>query len=85
VVLALCCLGGAGGDFWIYRTYTDNAGPARDATAGYLDAVLAGDYPRAYGQLRNRVRSATTQEAYTRIQSAQLKITGYKIDGVYER
>ena len=82
-VLAVCCLGGACGGFWLYRTYTNNAGPARDATVAYLDDVLAGDYQGAYGQLCEEVRDATTQEEYTRIQSAQLKVRSYEIDGVF--
>jgi len=47
-VLAVCCLGGVGGGFWLYRTYKDAAGPARAATAAYIDDVRPGNYQSAY-------------------------------------
>jgi hypothetical protein len=82
VVLAVCCLGGLGGGFWLYRTYNDNAGPARNATVAYIDDVRAGNYQGAYGRLCKEVRDGTSQEEYIRIQSAQLKIKSYEIEGV---
>ncbi|MCX4388196.1 DUF4878 domain-containing protein [Micromonospora peucetia] len=80
-VVALCCLGGLGGGFWLYRTYDNAAGPAREATAAYLDDVRAGDYQAAYGRLCERVREVTTPEEFTRVQSAQEKIRSYKFTG----
>lgn len=82
VVLGVCCLCGLGGGFWLYRTYDNTAGPARDATTAYVDDVRAGNYQGAYGRLCEEVRDATTREEYTRIQSAQLKIRSYEISGV---
>jgi hypothetical protein len=81
-VLAACCLGGLGGGFWLYRTYTDNAGPVRNAAVAYIDDVQAGNYHSAYGRLCKEVRDHRSQEEYVRVQSAQLKIKSYEIQGV---
>ncbi|MET8306778.1 hypothetical protein [Micromonospora sp. NPDC005173] len=80
-VLVVCCLGGVCGGFWLYRTVSKAVGPAREATAAYLDDVQAGNYPGAYGRLCEKVRDGMSQEEYTRIQSAQLKIRSYEITG----
>jgi hypothetical protein len=81
-VLAVCCLGGVAGGFFLFRTYSNNAGPARDATTAYVDDVRAGDYPGAYGMLCQKMRDTMSLDEYTRTQSAQLKIGTYKIVGV---
>lgn len=81
IVLAVCCLCGLGGGLWLYRTYDDNAKPARDATTAYIDDIRAGDYPGAYGRLCEKVRRSTTQEEFIRIQSVQLKIRSYEVSG----
>ncbi|MFY1614804.1 hypothetical protein [Micromonospora sp. WMMD736] len=47
------------------------------------DDVRAGDYPGAYGRLCERVRTAMTQEDFSRVQAAQLEISSYEITGVY--
>jgi hypothetical protein len=82
VVLAVCSLGGLAGGFWLYRTYQDAAGPARSATVAYIDDVRAGNYQSAYGRLCTSVRESTPREEYIRIQSAQLKIESYEVEGV---
>ena len=64
-VLAVCCLGGLGGGFWLYRTFQDAAGPARSATAAYIDDVRAGNYQSAYGRLCKQARDSTSQEEYS--------------------
>ncbi|MEU6073633.1 DUF4878 domain-containing protein [Micromonospora sp. NPDC047074] len=81
VVLAVCCAGGVGGGFWLYRTYDSAAEPARDATSAYLDDVRAGNYQAAYGRLCASTRDVTTPEEFTRVQSAQAKITSYTFSG----
>jgi hypothetical protein len=48
----------------------------------YVDEVMAGDYEAAYGRLCAKVRGTTTLADFTRIQAAQLKVTGYEISGV---
>ncbi|MCO1597035.1 DUF4878 domain-containing protein [Micromonospora sp. RHAY321] len=81
-VLAVCCVVGVGGGFWLFRTVNTAVGPAREATGAYLDDVQAGNYQGAYGRLCERVRDGMPQEEFTRVQSAQLKISSYKITGV---
>jgi hypothetical protein len=81
-VLAVCCLGGLGGGIWLYRAYNNNAGPARDTTTAYIDDVQAGKYQSAYGRLGKKVRDTISQEEYIRVQSAQLKIKNYEVEGV---
>ncbi|MEJ3750205.1 DUF4878 domain-containing protein [Actinomycetes bacterium KLBMP 9797] len=81
-VLAVCCLGGGGIGLWTYLSYRDAAGPAREATRAFVDDVMAGRYESAYGRMCERTRESTTQEEFTRIQSAQLKVTSYEISGV---
>ena len=55
IVLAVCCVGGIAGGFWLYRTVQDSAGPAEDATKVYIDDVLKGA----------RVSSSRTAEVAT--------------------
>lgn len=81
-VLAVCCLGGLGGGIWLYFGYRDAAGPARSVAVAYIDDVRAAHYERAYGRLCKNVRDDTSQEEYVRIQSAQLKIKSYTVEGV---
>ncbi|WP_030490305.1 DUF4878 domain-containing protein [Micromonospora chokoriensis] len=81
-LLAVCCVVGAGVGLWLYRTVKDAVEPARAAATAYLDDVQAGNYPGAYGRLCDRVRDTMTQEDFTRIQAAQLKISSYEITGV---
>ncbi|MEH1168072.1 hypothetical protein V6V47_22075 [Micromonospora sp. CPCC 205539] len=83
VVLALCCLCGVGGGTWLYRTYNNAAGPAREATTAYLDDLMAANYDGAYGRLCQKSRDAVTRADFTRVQSAQLKIRSYEVTGVY--
>ncbi|MCW6004811.1 DUF4878 domain-containing protein [Micromonospora sp. CPCC 205371] len=82
IVVAACCLCGGVIGLWAYNGYRDSAGPAREATTAFVDDVLAGRYESAYGRMCERARNSITQEEFTRIQSAQLKVTGYEISGV---
>lgn len=82
VVLAVCCLGAAGGGFWLYRTYQGAAGPARSAATAYVDDLKAGNYQSAYERQCRDSRAAQTAEQFARAQSAQPKITAYKVQGV---
>lgn len=81
-VLAACCLGGGGFGLWMYNKYRDSAGPAREATVAFVDDVIAGRYESAYGRMCQRARDSVTQEEFSRIQSAQVKVTRYEIGGV---
>lgn len=81
VVLAICCLGGIGGGFWLYRTYDSAAGPARDATAAHLDDVRAGNHRAAYERMCARVRANTTPEAFAAAAKAEQDISSYKFTG----
>lgn len=81
IVLAVCCIGGIGGGLWLYNTFTDVSGPAQAATKAYLDDIIAGNYPAAYGRLCQKVRTNTSQDDYVRVQSAQRKITSYEVVG----
>lgn len=83
VVLTVSCVVGVCGGFWFYRTVKDAVGPARAATAAYIDDVQAGNYPGAYGRLCGDLRETMTQADFARIQAAQLKIGSYEIVGVY--
>jgi len=81
-VLSVCCLGGVIGGVYLYRTYQDSAGPAREETTAYIDEVLAGNYEAAYGRLCAKVRDVTSQADFARVQAAQPKMTSYEISTV---
>ncbi|WP_435207627.1 Rv0361 family membrane protein [Micromonospora sp. bgisy143] len=82
-VLAVCCVVGSCVGLWFYRSLKREVGPARSVAVGYIDDVRAGDYSGAYGRLCERVRTAMTQEDFSRVQAAQLEISSYEITGVY--
>jgi hypothetical protein len=82
-VLAVCCVLGSCVGFWFYRSLKREVGPARAVAVGYIDEVRAGDYSDAYGRLCDRVRTTMTQEDFSRVQAAQLKISSYEVTGVY--
>ncbi|SCL69670.1 hypothetical protein [Micromonospora chersina] len=81
VVLALCCVGGVVGGFAIYHTAKEATGPAHATVDRFAGALVARDYPTAYGQLCARVRARVSQEDFVRQQSAQ-PLTEYRIVGV---
>ncbi|QLQ37452.1 hypothetical protein [Micromonospora robiginosa] len=82
VVLALCCSGGAIGGFVLYRVAREATGPARATVDTFAAAVVARDYPTAYGQFCAQVRDRLDEADFARQQSAQPELTGYEIVGV---
>lgn len=81
IVLVLCCGGAAVGGYFLVRGVQEATGPARDAATAYVDDLIAGDYQGAYGRLCDRVKASTSEADYTRVQSAQLKISKYEVVG----
>lgn len=81
-VLALCCVGGTIGGFFLYKAVDKATGPARASVDTFAGALVAGDYPTAYGQLCGQVRDRVSQEDFVRQQSAQPRPTGYEIVGI---
>ncbi|MGB2569844.1 hypothetical protein ACPFP2_15520 [Micromonospora citrea] len=82
VVLALCCVGGAVGGFFVYGAVKETVGPVSEATTTYLDAVRSGDHQRAYDQLCRQRREQTSLAEFTRQQEAQPQVVGYRVGGV---
>ncbi|MGW5672004.1 Rv0361 family membrane protein [Micromonospora sp. NPDC003776] len=82
VVLALCCVGGVIGGFALYHAVREATGPARTTVDSYAGALVARDYPTAYGQLCGQVRGRVSQEDFARQQAAQPALTGYEIVGL---
>ncbi|MFJ6198571.1 hypothetical protein [Micromonospora sp. NPDC092111] len=83
IVLAVCCVGGAVGGWFIYGAAKDTLTPVREATTTYLDAVRAGDHQRAYDQLCARERERTTAAEFAQRQTTQPRLVGYDVDGVH--
>ncbi|MFG2057094.1 hypothetical protein ACGFI9_24035 [Micromonospora sp. NPDC048930] len=82
VVLALCCVGGVIGGFAIYHAVREATGPARTTVDTFAGALVARDYPTAYGQLCRPVRDRVSREEFVRQQSARPALTGYEIVGL---
>ncbi|MEH0983126.1 Rv0361 family membrane protein [Micromonospora sp. CPCC 205556] len=82
VVLAVCCLGGAVGGFFLYGAAKEAVGPVREATTGYLDAVRAGDHQRAYELLCREERERTSRADFDRRQAAEPRLVDYDIAGL---
>ncbi|MCW3838628.1 hypothetical protein ONA70_00750 [Micromonospora yasonensis] len=82
VVLALCCLGGVIGGFALYHAVQEATGPARTTVDAYAGALVARDYPTAYGQLCRPVRDRVSPDEFVRQQSARPALTGYEIVGL---
>lgn len=80
-VLALCCMLGVVGGVFFFRTVSDQMQPANSAATAYVDDVMAGNYSSAYARMCDEVRENVTEAEYTRIQSAQLKISSYRVVG----
>ncbi|MGC5021675.1 DUF4878 domain-containing protein [Micromonospora sp. DT47] len=81
-VLAVCCVGGVVGGFFLYSTVKEAVGPARDATTSYLDAVRAGDHQRAYDLLCRQNREETSLADFARRQETQPRLADYEIGGL---
>ncbi|MEU2614655.1 hypothetical protein ABZ570_24195 [Micromonospora sp. NPDC007271] len=82
VVLALCCVGGSIGGFFIYRAAKDALGPARTTVDTYAGALVSQDYPTAYGQLCRELRDRFSQDDFVRQQSDGTPLDGYEIVGL---
>ncbi|MET8838427.1 hypothetical protein ABZV78_31625 [Micromonospora sp. NPDC004540] len=82
VVLALCCVGGVVGGFALYHAVREATGPARTTVDTFAGALVARDYPTAYGRLCGRVRDRVSEEDFARQQAAQPALTGYRIVGL---
>ncbi|MGK5440991.1 Rv0361 family membrane protein [Micromonospora sp. URMC 105] len=82
VVLALCCLGGTVGGFFLYGAAKEAVGPAREATTSYLDAVRAGDHQRAYELLCREERERTSLADFGRRQAAEPRLVDHDIAGL---
>lgn len=78
----MCCIGSVAVGSWLYQSYQDASGPARQATVAYMDDVMAEDYRSAYTRLCGKIRSVTSEDEYIRIQSAQREIVHYRVVGV---
>ncbi|GAA1630154.1 DUF4878 domain-containing protein [Catellatospora bangladeshensis] len=81
IVLVLCCGGGITGAVLLFRGVQEATGPARDVAVAYVEDIMAGDYHGAYGRLCDRVQASTSEADYTRVQTAQLKISKYEVTG----
>ncbi|SCE83907.1 hypothetical protein GA0074695_1513 [Micromonospora viridifaciens] len=81
-VLALCCVGGTIAGFFLYNAVKEATGPARSTVDTFAGALVARDYPTAYGQLCGPVRNRVSQDDFVRQQSAQPALTGYEIVGL---
>ncbi|SCG33756.1 DUF4878 domain-containing protein [Micromonospora halophytica] len=82
IVLALCCVGGAVGGFFVYGAVKETVGPVSEATTTYLDAVRTGNHQQAYDQLCRQRREQTSLAEFTRQQEAQPRVIGYEVGGV---
>lgn len=81
-VLALCCVGGGIGGFLLHNAVKEATGPVRSTMDTFAGALVARDYPTAYGQLCGPVRDRVSQADFVRQQSAQPALTGYEIVGL---
>jgi len=84
-VLGLCCVLGVIGGIFFFRTVGDEMQPAQRAATAYVDDVMAGNFSSAYGRMCDKVHGRISEAEYTRVQSAQLKITSYKVVGANVR
>lgn len=82
VVLALCCVGGVIGGFALRNVLQEANGPAKDSVNSFAAAMVARDYPTAYGHLCGRVRNRLSQDEFVRQQSAQPAPSSYEIVGL---
>lgn len=84
-VLSLCCVLGIIGGIFFFRTVGEQIGPVQDAATAYVDDVIAGNYPSAYGRMCDRVHQKVSETEYTSNQSMQLKIASYRVVGTNVR
>ncbi|MEU3456411.1 hypothetical protein ABZ671_22855 [Micromonospora sp. NPDC006766] len=82
VVLAICCLGGVVGGFFLYGAVKDATGPAKTTVDTFAGALVSHDYPTAYGQLCGELRDRLSQDDFVRQQSNGPLLDGYEIVGL---
>ncbi|SCL39061.1 hypothetical protein GA0070624_6435 [Micromonospora rhizosphaerae] len=82
VVLSFCCVGGVVGGFALWNVVQHATGPAQDSVDRYAAAMVARDFPTAYGQLCGQVRNRLSQYEFARQQSAQPSVRSYEIVSV---
>ncbi|MEU8262365.1 hypothetical protein AB0C02_17260 [Micromonospora sp. NPDC048999] len=82
IVLAICCMGGAIGGFFIYRAVEEATGPAKTTVDTFAGALVSHDYPTAYGQLCGGLRDRFSQDDFARQQSNGPLVDGYEIVGL---
>lgn len=82
VVLSLCCLGGVIGGSVLWKLAREASGPAHESVDTFAGAMVARDFPTAYGQLCSQLRNRQSQADFVRQQSEQFTSTGYEIVGV---
>lgn len=61
ILLALCCVGAAGGGFALYWVVNNSTEPLQDETRAFLADLQAADYPSAYDRLCTLVRTGHSQ------------------------
>jgi len=85
IVLGFCCIGGIVGGVVLFRGVSQSVGPAQDAATAYVDDIIADDYTGAYNRLCGKMRGRMSEADFTRVQSAQLKISSYRVIGTNVR
>ncbi|MFC6015184.1 hypothetical protein ACFP2T_03115 [Plantactinospora solaniradicis] len=80
-LLAVSCVVGAGGGFWLFRSFQEAAGPARRAGDWYLSDLRAGNWAGAYGQICAATRRSVTEQEFAIAQQAGPKVTDYEVVG----
>ncbi|WP_346538496.1 hypothetical protein [Micromonospora sp. DPT] len=81
-VLAVCCLGGVVGGFFVYGAAKEAVGPVREATTSYLDALRSGDHQRAYDLLCRAERERTSLAEFRRRWEAEPRLVDYDVAGL---
>lgn len=81
IVLVLCCGGAVAGGFFLFRTVSDAIGPVQDGAKAYADAIVAENYPAAYGHLCKRMRDVIPQETFAAGTKKSFDIESYSVTG----
>ncbi|WP_020520722.1 Rv0361 family membrane protein [Catelliglobosispora koreensis] len=81
IVLVLCCGGAVAGGFFLFRTVSDAMGPAQASAKAYTDAIVAENYPAAYGHLCAKVRNEMSQAAFADAIKKTFDVESYSVTG----
>lgn len=79
VVLAVACLGGAGGGYWLIRTWQAGDDAVRAAAEEFIAELTEADYRGAYERLCARARDQYSPEAFERAVRGQPRIRSHRI------